>query len=204
MPITVKRARRVVNLVTDMSLVAEHDQAKERFASLAAHKPLVAMEVPDSEMSAAATMVSDLEQRMAQSRLAFTLEAVPRKQFAEFQAAHPPREGKADDEAAGLNLDDVDPLIAECILSVRQERDGRYRYIREDELPAIDEPEWVSDDERFDPTEWPMLADSMGDGQWLDFVQAMLEVNRGSQAPFLRAASLVIQRSEQTSKRPNA
>lgn len=202
MPITVKRARRVVQLVTDMSLVAEHDQAKERFAALAANKPLLAMEVPDAEVTAAAALVSDLERRMAQSRLAFVLEALPRKQFAEFQATHPPRDGKADDEAAGLNLDDADSLISECILSVRQDSDGRYRYIREDELPTIDPPEWVSDDERFDPGEWPALADSMGDGQWLEFVQAMLEVNRGSQAPFLRAASLVIQRSEQTSKRP--
>ena len=204
MPITVKRARRVVKLVTDMSLVAEHDQAREEFAAVAANKPVVAMEVPDSDVTSAAARIAELERRMALSRLAFTLEALPRKQFAEFQATHPPRGGFADDDAAGLNLAEVDPLIAQCILSVKRESDGHYCFIREDELAAIDPPAWVEDADRFTPDDWQALADDMGDGQWLEFVQAMLEVNRGSQAPFLRAASLVIQRSEQTSKRPNA
>ncbi|MGC4151496.1 MAG: hypothetical protein QM628_00260 [Propionicimonas sp.] len=204
MSITIKRARRAVKLVTDMSLVAEHDQAKEEFAVVAANKPIVAMEVPDGEVTTAAARIADLERRMAETRLVFTLEALPRKEFAEYQESHPPRDGSADDAAAGLNLDESDDLIAQCIISVKRERDGLYLYVRDDELAAIDPPAWVEDADRFTPAEWSTLAESLGDGQWLDFIQATLEVNRGSQAPFLRAASLVIQRSEQTSKRPNA
>lgn len=184
MPITIKRARRVVPLVTDMSLVAEHDQAKERFAALAANKPLVNMEIPDASITEAAEAVREIEQQMAASRMAFTIEALPKKEFTEFEISHPPRDGNAEDANAGLNLAEADGLIALCIKSV-QDNDGN----------PVD----------FDPaTEWEPLAAELSDGQWLDFAQAVLEVNRGSQAPFLRAASLVIQRSEQTSKRPNA
>lgn len=204
MPITIRRARRIVKLVTDMSLAAAYDQAKEEFSAVAATRPLVAMEIPDTEVTEAAERVRDIENQMAASRLAFTLEAIPRKQFAEYEATHPPREGHNDDQSAGINLAEIDPLIADCIRVVRRDLDGRLLYAHPDEEPSADPTVWVDDADRFEPAEWEALADTLGDGQWLDFVQATLEVNRGSQAPFLRAASLVIQRSEQTSKRPNA
>lgn len=185
MALTIKRARRVVDLVTDLALHEEYIAALRALDAASAGEPLVAMEVGKSAATkAAAQHVQDLEAQMAATTLRFTLEAVTRKRWAEHVAEHPPREGDEADRITGMDLSSVDPLIAESIIAVH-DADGQ----------PID----------FDPaTEWLPLADEMSDGQWGDFADAIVNVNRGTAAPKSKAASLVMRASERTSKQPSA
>lgn len=176
MAVSIKRARRVVDLVTDLSLQEQYTQALRDLDTARANKPLVAMEVGESpEVQDAASAVQVLEAEMAASTLRFTLEAVQRLRWNEHIAANPPREGNSQDEAQGVNIESLDALIPESIKAVH-DMDGN----------PVD----------FDPkAEWPALSQEISDGQWSDFVSELILVNRGSGAPKSPVASLVMRRS---------
>lgn len=171
--ITIKRPTKIVELCVDLGLAAEHDRAEKELID--AQKRGIGME--NSGVPEAAEAVEDIEKRMQSSTLEFVLQAIPRKQFGEFEANHPPRVGDKTDENLGVNVSELDGLIAQCVLSVREKVSGNVV--------------------EFDPADWTTLADDMTDGQWQAFALAALQVNRGvTAAPFSRAALLAIQRSE--------
>lgn len=177
MSITLKRATRSVDLCTDMSLVADHERAVEALDR--AQKDAADRE--NTGVPAAARAVEAIEDAMRAATLEFTLQAVPRKAFQEFVAEHPAHEGDKIDEAYGLAISELDVLIAQCIVGVR-EKDGG----------PVD----------FDPaSEWSALADEMTDGQWQEFALAAINIQRGGSTtiPFSKAASLAIRRYGPTS-----
>lgn len=176
MAITVKRPRRVVNLVTDLGMQEDYTEALRALDAARENKPLVAMEVGESaEVREAAQRVLDLEQQMAASTIRFTIEAVDRLRWNEHIAAHPPREGDETDSAQGVDIASLDELIPDSIKAVH-DADGK----------PID----------FDPhTEWAPLSAQLTDGQFSDFITALVLVNRGTEAPKSRAASLVMRSS---------
>jgi len=184
MSLTLTRATKVVPLCVNLSLKAEHDRA---VAALADAKNRAAQDAREAstEVREAAEAVQAIEQQMRDHTVNFTLQALPRKAWAEFCANRPPRPGDEFDKALGLDVSALDDPIMASITGV-QSRDG--------------EPV------EFNPgTDWHPLADEMSTAQWNDFAQAVLALNNGvTSAPFSPAASLVIQRSEQTSKRPSA
>ena len=184
MSLTLTRATKVVPLCVNLSLKAEHDRA---VASLADAKTRAVQDAREASMEVreAAEAVQLIEQQMRDHTVSFTLQALKRKDWAEFVAANPPRDGDEFDKALDVNVSALDKVIVQAITAV-QNRDGS-------DVPFVP------------ATDWEPLADEMSTAQWNDFAQAVLALNNGvTAAPFSPAASLVIQRSEQTSKRPSA
>lgn len=184
MGLTLTRATKVVALCTNLGLKEEHERAVQRLAEVRAAEAQDAREVSTGARDAAEA-VQALEREMREHTVSFTVQALPRKAWAEFVAAHPPREGNEVDKSIDLDQSALDEAIAPSIIRVTD---------RAGELVDFT-PE----------TDWVPLADEMSTAQWNEFAMAVLALNNGvTAAPFSPAASLVIQRSEQTSKRPSA
>lgn len=179
MGITIKRARVVVELVTDMGLHEQYTAALRTLDASHGETPLVAMEIGEMpEVRAAAEVVQQIEADMRASTLRFTIEAVDRLRFAEHMAKHPSREDNETDEKHGFDVSSVDELLPESIRSVH-DFDGK----------PVD----------FDPkVEWPAMSAEISDGQWTDFAAAVINVNRGTNAPKSQIASLVMRNSDKS------
>ena len=177
--ITIKRARRVVDLVTDLSLTEQYTAALRALDEARGTMPAVAMEVGEQpDVQAAAAVVVDLERQMAVSTMRFTVEAVTRLRWAEFVAAHPAREDSDMDRAQGFDISSLDEIIPESIKAVHD---------------AAGKPG------DFNPkTEWPPLAAELADGQWSEFAAAIVTVNGASEAPKSRVASLAMRSSDKS------
>lgn len=167
MAITIKRARRAVQLCTDLALFAEYDRA---VATLDAAQKRDGQTInPSAETKAAADAVQDIEAQMQASTLTFELEAHRRDAWEAFEAAHPPREGNETDERFGIDLSTLDDVIATSIVAVTDSS---------------------GDPVEFNPFDWTALADEISQAQWQDFALATLAVNRGvKSAPFSQSAS---------------
>ena len=184
MALTLTRATKVVDLCVNLALKAEHDRAVAALAEVRRADEVDPRETSTAVAEAAAA-VRALEEQMRDHTVQFTLQALPRKQWAEFTLANPPRPGDKTDEAVGLNVSRLDEVIVASIVEVRS-RSGELVPF----APAAD---------------WAPLADEMSNAQWEAFSLGVLALNNGAtSAPFSPAASLAILRSEQTLKRPNA
>ena len=183
MSITIKRAQTTVELCTDLSLTSEHEVAVKRLAEARATRD----DRENSAQAAIAREVTEIESRMADSTLVFTLAALPRKRYAEIVAEHPAREDDDVDATFGLNVaTGVDAIITEpgVVVAVAQKVSG----------------ETVE----FDPAEWPALADDMSNAQWEQFANAALTLNQGKvAAPFSAVASALTRRSDASSSKPS-
>lgn len=182
MTITVKRAEGFIDFCSDMATRAEWETAVETLkqASNTTNNMLV-----DTAVSEAATVVKDLEAQMSASVVVFRIQALMRKRWQELGAEHAPREGDKRDAVLGVNTSTFfDAVAVESILAVNEKTSGA----------VVD----------FDPkVEWIPLADEMTDGQYNEFVEKFLELNRGSTSvPFSRAASALTRHSEQSSTSP--
>ena len=178
MSLTVSRPRRTVEFCTNLNLKAEHEDALRALGD-AQRREKVDPREASTEVREAAEKIRAIEEQMRGHTVVFTLEAWPRKRWAEFEETHPPREGREDDKTYGLDLSALDDAIAGSIVAVRS---------------------LAGEDVDFDAADWAGLADEMTDGQWQDFAVALLNVNRGVKAaPFSVAASRVTQRSEPSS-----
>ena len=156
MAITIHRARKVVSLCTDMSLVAEHEDALKQLAT--AETEAAGMEVNPARLTAARA-VKEAESKMLASSLRFTLQALPRKDFEAFKIANPPRPGDQTDANLGFSQAALDDLIAPCIIEVRDH-----------------EGEPVE----FDPAkDWTPLADEMSEAQFTPFATTAYMLNAG-------------------------
>lgn len=183
MSITLKRAQTTVELCTDLSLAAEHERANKRLSEAAAVKD----DRENSPVAAIAREITELEGRMAESTIVFTLAALPRKRYAEIVAAHPPREGEEVDEAFGLNVSTgIDAILVEpgVLVSVAEKVTGA----------AVE----------FSAEDWPALADEMSNSQWEQFAQAVVTLNQGRvSAPFSPVASVLTRRSDASLSKPS-
>lgn len=176
MAITVNRAQGFVEFCTDLALRSEWETAQA--ALVEAKKGGTDMLVgPGAEEAAT---VRELEQRMGDSILLFKIEGLPRKRWQELGVEHPARDDNAADATFNVNTSTFfDAVAAESILAVNEKTSSN----------VVD----------FDPkTDWTPLADEMTDGQYNEFVEKFLELNRGkgSNVPFSRLASVVTQASE--------
>lgn len=177
MPIVMKRPQKVVELCTDMSLAAEHEQADTELRELERAETIDPRLGKKSTAQAAAKKVQDLEQRMADSTLRFTLTALSNKRWTELEGQHEPREDDSVDAAYGVNISTfVDAAMGESITAVAEKNTGK----------PVD----------FAPGDWPALADEMTNAQWDAFAIALFELNKQRRAPdFSKAASRVIRNS---------
>lgn len=167
MAIKIKRARRAVQLCTDLALFAEYDRA---VAALDAAQKRDGQTInPSAETKAAADAVQDIEAQMQAATLTFELEAQRRDAWEAFEAAHPPREDNETDKQFSIDLSALDAMIAASIVAVT-DHDSK----------AVE----------FAVADWADLADEISTAQWQDFALATLAVNRGVKAaPFSQSAS---------------
>jgi hypothetical protein len=176
MAITVKRVQGFVDFCTDLALRAEWEAAQE---DLTTSRQAGGDMLVDAASAEIALKVQELEKQMNASMLRFRFEALTRKQWDELAIEHQPREDNAADAQLGVNGSTFyDAVAAESLLSVNEK----------DTDKVVD----------FDPAkEWGPLADEMTNGQYGEFIEKFLELNkgRGSKVPFSRLASVVTQSS---------
>jgi hypothetical protein len=178
MAITVKRIQGFVDFCTDLALRAEWETAQEQLETSRQKGGDMLVDVASSEI---ALKVQELEKQMSASMLRFRFEALTRKRWEELGIEHPPREDNESDARLGVNgATYYDAVAVESLLSVNEK----------DTDKVVD----------FDPAkEWGPLADEMTNGQYGEFIEKFLELNRGkgSKVPFSRLASVVTQSSAQ-------
>lgn len=177
MALKIKRARKTVPLVTDLSLAAEHERASNDLqqAQRSAKKD---QRENSPEVKAAAARVVEIEAAMRAETIYVELEAWQRKRWAEFEEANPPKEGNETDKAFGLDLNSMDDAIAGMIVAAVDHEDSPVEFTADT---------------------WAEVADEISQGQWEPFALAVLSLNRKSaDAPFSLAASNVTRLSDAT------
>lgn len=174
------RPTQTVELCTNLGLVAEHERLSA--ALDAAKKDPGQADRLNSSAPGIANQIRDLETQMREHTVVFTLAALPRKEWTEFEAAHPKRPGNDLDETFNVNMDTfVDAVMAASITSVVSKGTGE----------PVD----------FTGADWAEESEGLTDGQWSDFALKVITLNRGVKTvPFSRAASAQTRRSEQNSK----
>lgn len=172
MTLTITRAETTVDVCTDLALKAQHEQLER--ALLEARRDQKTM--ASAAVRELAEKVRELEHKMAEQTVVFTLRAMPHKKWAEYEEAHPPREGVEEDKAYSINVSTFfDAVVPASIVAVTRKSDGE---------PVPFEP----------ATDWPALADEISNAQYNAFALTVLQVNRGvTGAPFSQAASLATQ-----------
>ena len=169
------RPTSVVNLVTNLELLGEHQAANEELSRL--NRVAQAADRLNNgfskETRAAAKRVAELEEQMDESTVCVKLQALKRAQYAEVIAKHPPREDHDLDTALGFNTETF----------------------ADDAMPLSIIGAWKkSSKEKIDFTgaDWEAESQEFTDAQYADFAQALLNLNRGSTSvPFSQTASAV-------------
>lgn len=176
MTITVKRAEGYIDFCSDLGLRAEWEQAQDTLKKAQSNPSDMLV---DTAVQDAALVVKGLEAQMSASILVFRVTGLPRRKWQELGVEHGPRDGNERDKVLGVNTDTFfDAVAQQSILAVTEEtKDGK----------IVD----------FDPAvEWIPLADDMTSGQYNEFVEKFLELNRGATSvPFSRLASVATRSS---------
>lgn len=171
-----------VPLCTNLALVAEHEKYVRELQELE-RENVTKDERENSPRSSVVEKIRDLEAQMKDSVITFTLQALPKKIFAELEAKHAPRDGQKLDQQYGINVKTgPDAILAST-------------------LPAtiISVVDAAGEKVDFTGADWMGEADSLSNAQWSLFAVAVLALNRGSnEVPFSRAASRETRRSEQS------
>jgi hypothetical protein len=178
MAITVTRVQGYVDFCPNLGLRLEWETAQDE---LLESRQKGGDMLVDAASDVIAKKVQKLEQQMQAAMLRFRFEALERKRWNELGTEHPPRDGNVNDAALGVNSDTFyDAVAIESLMAVNKKETKK----------VVD----------FDPAEeWVPLANAMTNGQYGEFVEKFLELNRGkgSKVPFSRLASVVTQASAQ-------
>ena len=186
MTIKVNRPTGTVNFCTDLDTRSAWEDAVEVLEQVR-KKEESARGL--TEIADAANAVRDLEARMRASTLRFRLRGLPRKKWQEIAEEHGPRDGNSQDQSMGVNTS----TFFDAVLT---EKGVIFAVNKADTDEVVD----------FDAAaEWNTLADDMTDGQWKEFADEIVRLNRAVTAPpFSRAASLLTQGSGEISEQPDA
>ncbi|HEX6873684.1 MAG TPA: hypothetical protein VF163_21505 [Micromonosporaceae bacterium] len=159
-----KLAERSVPLCLQPDLVAEL-QRLERDLADAERVEKASGSLGGGETHVLAERIQALREQMAEHTVELVVRALPRLQWRDLLAAHPPREGNDADKALGVNEDTFfDALVRLCTVS-----------------PQLD-----GDD-------WGRLEQVLSDGQWSALTNAAWAVNaRDVDVPFSPRASRIL------------
>jgi len=174
---TVKLARKTVELYPDLQVSDEVDAAEDALdeARKAVEPPedAPAQALASKARSAAKKALADAEaaleavrERAKGSVLEVVIDQMPKKEWREFQTAHPMREGDAVDAMFAVNWDD---LV------------GAYLYQKPPQV------RWLASGEPVEvaPSEWPEWVGTLGDPEYQKLGFAIGELNaRKAQRPF--------------------
>lgn len=179
MTIKVKRPEGTVAFCQDLALRGNWEDAKAELERARTEENDQRLGNP--EIADAARKVQALEAQMRASVLTFRLRGLPRKQYQELGEEHPPDQEVPQDKAMGVHVASFFDALAKASIYAVNDAEGN----------PVD----------FDAAaEWDELADEMTDGQWKEFVDELLRLNRSvTEAPFSRTASLLTRPSEENS-----
>ena len=163
MPLNIKRARKTIAFYEDRAIGEQVTAAQKALAE--------AKSDPDARLANKA--VRDAEKALAEAKAAaeatvldVTLEALPRKRWAEAEESHPPREGNDSDETFHVNtgtfFHEVLPL---SVVEVKHRATGELRT-------------------DITPEDWAAALDEIDDGQYSVIAFAVLGLNRQTANPF--------------------
>ena len=174
---TVKLARKTVELYPDMQVSDEVDTALDAVeeARKAVEPPGDAPAQPIASKSRSAakkaladaeTTLKEVQERAKSSVLEVIIDQMPKKEWREFETAHPPREGDKVDETYTINWDAfVGAYLEQKPPQVRWQASG--------------EPVEVI------PSEWPAWIETIGDPEYTKLAFAIVGLNRKAAArPF--------------------
>lgn len=169
------RPTAVVNVVTNLDLLAEHQAASEELDRL--NKNQSASERLNNpyskEVRAQAKKVQDIEAQMDESTVCIKLKALKRAEFAETVTNHPPREDHDLDGALGFNTDTFgDDAIPKSIVGAWRKVSGK-------------KVDFTGDD-------WEEESAEFTDAQYAEFANVVMNLNRRvTSIPFSPNASAV-------------
>lgn len=165
MALNIKRARKTVPFYEDRAIgeqVTAAQAALDEAQAIDGKDARLASRGPVKERKHLAEVTAAAEATV----LDVTLEALPRKRWAEAEESHPPREGKSQDEAFSVNMDtffhEVLPL---SVVEVKQRSNGELRT-------------------DIAPEDWKAALDEIDDGQYSRLALAILGLNRQAANPF--------------------
>lgn len=170
--ITISRATTVVELVTDLSLQAEHETAVTALES-ARHADQKNDRLNSGNGAlAAAKAVQEIESRMQESIVNVKFRALTRARWGQLADEHPARDDNDEDEAFGVN---ADTFFAVAVPE------------------SIVESTWKTTGEDADlKADWDDIVGELSDAQYAKFVAAVIRINRrDSEVPFSQSASIV-------------
>jgi hypothetical protein len=169
--LNIKRARTVVAFYPDMAVAAEVEAAEEqlRAATAALDDAKEAARTEGSTKVAAARKAvtaaqatyDEVKARADATVLDVTLEAVSRKQWAEVEENHPPRDGDDTDKSVGVNVGSfLAEVLPESVAEVKERGTGERIAVSADD--------------------WREAVDEISDGQYQVLLLAILGLNRGA------------------------
>lgn len=176
MAISTKRAESYVDFCEDLSLRGAWESAVEELER-ARKAPTGRMH--ETAIHDAARAVQKIEADMDAVTVRIHVRSLRKKDWADLAAKHPPRDDNDQDQNLSVNVSTFfDDVAKVSIFAANEKVSGEVR--------------------DFDPkAEWDDLADEMSNGQYGEFVDKFLELNRGVVGtPFSRTASLMIDASE--------
>lgn len=167
MALNIKRPRKTIAFYEDRA-IGEQITAAQR----ALDEAQQAQEGPDARLTSKSPTAA-AEKALAAAKAAaeatvldVTLEALPRKKWAEAEESHPPREGKSQDEAFSVNVATFfHEVLPKSVVEVKQRSTGELRT-------------------DITPEDWADALDEIDDGQYSRLALAILGLNRTAANPF--------------------
>lgn len=163
MALNIKRARKTIAFYEDRAIGEQVTAAQKAVdeAKGGSDQRLASKAVREAEKA-----LADVTAAAEGTILDLTLEALPRKRWAEAEESHPPRDGKSQDETFSVNVDtffhEVLPL---SVVEVKQRATGELRT-------------------DITPEEWSSALDEIDDAQYSRIAVTILALNRTAADPF--------------------
>lgn len=162
MALNIKRARKTIPFYEDRAIGEQVTAAQKALAEAEAANDRLASKA----VAAARKHLEEVRAAAEATVLDVTLEALPRKRWAEAEESHPARDTKDQDKAFSVNVStffhEVLPL---SVVEVKQRATGELRT-------------------DIKPTDWAKALDEIDDGQYSTIVLAVLGLNRQAANPF--------------------
>jgi hypothetical protein len=174
MPLNIKRRRETIAFYPDLAIAQDVeaaetalDEAKAKVED-ATGTTLASRALTDAKkaVTAAQAAYDEVKARADATVLDITLEALPRKRWAEAEENNPPRDGDKTDATFSVNIDTfLAEVLPESVAEVKERATGERLAITADE--------------------WRDVLDDISDGQYQVLLFATLNLNRGASShPF--------------------
>lgn len=165
MALNIKRARKTIPFYEDRA-IGEQVTAAQKALDEAKAKDARDPRLGSSAGAEAEKHLEEVKAAAAATVLDVTLEALPRKRWAEAEESNPPRDGDSSDETFQVNVDTIlHEVLPLSVVEVKQRATGD---VRTD----------------ITPEDWVAALDEIDDGQYSTLFLAINNLNRGSANPF--------------------